>query len=174
LMIQGSYEVRSNCIDVLVNMWDADRTILTSDSQTFQLFGSFLSGDYNELFVKCAVSLVETAPDVQLLIDTDLLKSLLPMGNRSDVLRLFIETLSNSIVNQETVFLQYLVDIGVLSSVVNILHQRMWYHHLGEKIKTVVGAVMKADERYEDMVFDMEISEDLKSELRRGFPTKRK
>jgi hypothetical protein len=94
--------------------------------------------------------------------------------NRGDVLRLFTETLSNSIVNQETVFLQYLVDIGVLTSLVNILHQRMWYHDLGEKIKTVVGAVMKADERYEDMVFDMEISEDLKSELRTELPTKRK
>jgi hypothetical protein len=45
-----------------------------------------------------------------------------------------------------------LLSIIVLTSLVNVLYQHSWFYRLEEEIKTGVGAVMRADERYQDMV----------------------
>jgi hypothetical protein len=122
--------------------------------------------------------MVENVSDYQLLIDSNLLKDLLRLIDNSDVvIEFFSHLLLDFISDEKKCFLQFLVDdIGALSSLINIMHRLTWedvlemdsYIRVIDSAKFAVRAVMKSEERYKEMVSQMEIPGSLKTELMNG------
>jgi hypothetical protein len=184
MMLRGSRELRFFCADIYLNIWERDHTLFTADLQTLQLLGSFIPDNPTDryfdmsLFVECVSWMVENVSDYQLLIDSNLLKDLLRLIDNSDVvIEFFSQLLLDFISDEKKCFLQFLVDdIGALSSLINIMHRLTWedvlemdsYIRVIDSAKFAVRAVMKSEERYKEMVSQMEIPGSLKTELMNG------
>jgi hypothetical protein len=184
MMLQGSQEVRSSCADILLSIWDKDESLFTADQdlQTLELLGSFVSDAWRidtSRYVECITYFVENITDTQLLIDSNILKSLLTLiDERDDVLQFYSQFFQRSITEQENSLLQYLVDdIGALTSLTNAIHEGAWVDGLEDypnlisrfkdEAKEAIRAVMESDARYKEMVFEMEMPQSLKDELMR-------
>jgi hypothetical protein len=190
MMLRGSRELRFFCADIYLNIWERDHTLFTADLQTLQLLGSFIpdnpTGRYFVLpdpFIWCLSWMVENVSDYQLLIDSNLLKDLLRIDRR-EVVEFFSKILRESI---SSPLLRYLVDdVGVLPYVVQALSYDSWWNdddygvdnsaRMWGEIIVTVRDVMRSDERYKEMVSQMEMSmsEGVKANLMRGMQEKRK
>jgi hypothetical protein len=186
VMLRGSRELRSYCLPIFLAIWDRDHTLFTADLQTLELLSSFdPQMDWFDdslvyrLLVECVSWMVGQVTD-QLLIDSNILKNLLELINKWQVLQLFSQLLQILTGDQEhDAFLRYLVDdLGVLPHLVKVLgdNSRMFrgYHSKAEKnsikqtMKNAIRAVMRHDKRYEEMVSRIEMTEGLRAELMSG------
>jgi hypothetical protein len=187
MMLHGSRELRFFCADIYLNIWERDHTLFTADLQTLQLLGSFIpnksTSSLPRTFLRCLSWMVENVSDYQLLIDSNLLKDLLRIDRR-EVVEFFSKILRESI---SSPLLRYLVDdVGVLPYVVQALSYDSWWNdddygvdnsaRMWGEIIVTVRDVMRSDERYKEMVSQMEMSmsEGVKANLMRGMQEKRK
>jgi hypothetical protein len=188
VMLRGSRELRSHCLPIFLAIWDRDHTLFTADLQTLELLSSFDpqmdwfddSPLVYRLMVECVSWMVDHVTDDQLLIDSNILKNLLKLINKWQVLQFFSQLLQNLTGDQEhDVLLRYLVDdLGVLPHLVKVLgdNSRMFWgsHSEAEKnsikqtMKNAIRAVMRHDKRSEEMVSRIELTEGLRDELMSG------
>jgi hypothetical protein len=176
ILLQGSDMLRHQSGSLVMEICSIDHTFLTADAPTLDLFDSFIPLVGSIDFVNCISYFIEIVSDFQLMIDSNILKDLLMemFQGRNDVVELFIELLHNSVTNGQSEIVHYLVEIGVLHAFIEALQDETWSEEWDQKItdvergiKEVIRIVMKSDERYHEMISEMEMPESLKKELMR-------
>jgi hypothetical protein len=194
MMLHGSREFRYFCANVYLSIWEIDATLFNDvqNLQTLELLGSFIPIPSNGchldtyLLVGFVSWIAESLDDYQLLVDSNILKDLLRLPER-EIVEFFSKILresipDRSISDEDDEFLEYLVGIGALSYLVEALRDMRWNDGYDEEdlvelttqIKDTIRAVMRSDERYKEMVLQMEMPESLKDEFIRGLTGKRK
>jgi hypothetical protein len=184
MALHGNERFRSASIWIFCYICSEDHSILTVDPRLLETFALFIRDLQGLKSIYQVSSILEPILDFidcdyRLVMSSGVLKDLLGLLPwRNQVEKFFLRLLRNSITKPEMDgFLQYLVEIEVLSFLIGALHDETRSDEISEieeEIKDVIRAVMRSNQRYQEMVSVMEIPEILLGELMQGVNSKRK
>jgi hypothetical protein len=189
IVMQGDTLFRSQCGRILLHIWLVDHSILTLDSRLLELFVSFIPDlPFTNIWLRDEVNAFLDSTfyflqiDEQLVLDSDLLKDLLRiLPKKVLVIKFFLQILLFSILkslSDENDLLDSLLDMEVLSSLINVLHDESWrcdqISEIKEEIKGAIRLVFMTKESSREIVSTLEMPEELRSELIGSWRGKRK
>jgi hypothetical protein len=125
--------------------------------------------------------------DLQLLIDSNILKNFILLKGYIGVLLFLIRVVRNSIAADDGDLLDYFVEIGLLTYFISALTEEDWdvdcddlldagghEFSIFDKLKDATVCVMKFDPEYRGMVLQMNLPVSLKDELKRKSRVKKR
>jgi hypothetical protein len=164
---EGDGSVKALCRDAILRICDTDLSaMIAPEPQLFSLFNAFFQDKRRrrqptQQFARCVSYFVKNTREVPLLIDSRLLENFLALADSPDILHCVVDLIRHSVAQSSRELLSYLVEIGVLSYLLDILYVEPKDDELGDifDVHAVNGLreLIKADERCRETLLAMDL-----------------